>query len=88
MARKEREKRAWAAKVIKKFIKGFMTRHQPIGADNSEYLMYVRQNYLTRLKDNLPKTVLHRDAWLTPPPIMHEVGQTNQIKSNDLVRTL
>uniref|UniRef100_A0A672ZM36 Myosin IHb n=1 Tax=Sphaeramia orbicularis TaxID=375764 RepID=A0A672ZM36_9TELE len=73
MARKEREKRAWAVKVIKKFIKGFMTRNQPACIDNSEYLAYVRQNYLTRLKENLPKTVLEKDAWLTPPPIMQEV---------------
>lgn len=75
MARKERERRAWAVKVIKKFIKGFMTRHQPACVDNSEYLAYVRQNYLTRLKDNLPKTVLEKDSWLTPPPIMQEVSQ-------------
>uniref|UniRef100_A0A8C5D8T1 Unconventional myosin-Ih-like n=1 Tax=Gouania willdenowi TaxID=441366 RepID=A0A8C5D8T1_GOUWI len=73
MARKEREKRAWAVKVIKKFIKGFMTRYQPACIDNSEYLAYVRQNYLTRLSDNLPKTVLDKDSWLTPPPIMQEV---------------
>uniref|UniRef100_A0A672ZM40 Myosin IHb n=1 Tax=Sphaeramia orbicularis TaxID=375764 RepID=A0A672ZM40_9TELE len=75
MARKEREKRAWAVKVIKKFIKGFMTRNQPACIDNSEYLAYVRQNYLTRLKENLPKTVLEKDAWLTPPPIMQEASQ-------------
>ncbi|CAJ1070558.1 LOW QUALITY PROTEIN: unconventional myosin-Ih [Xyrichtys novacula] len=75
MARKEREKRAWAVKVIKKFIKGFMTRNQPACVDNSEYLAYVRQNYLTRLIENLPKTVLERDAWLTPPPIMQEASQ-------------
>uniref|UniRef100_A0A3B4V6M8 Unconventional myosin-Ih-like n=1 Tax=Seriola dumerili TaxID=41447 RepID=A0A3B4V6M8_SERDU len=75
MARKEREKRAWAVKVIKKFIKGFMTRNQPACIDNSEYLAYVRQNYLTRLRENLPKTVLEKDSWLTPPPIMHEVSQ-------------
>uniref|UniRef100_A0A3B4XJS2 Unconventional myosin-Ih-like n=1 Tax=Seriola lalandi dorsalis TaxID=1841481 RepID=A0A3B4XJS2_SERLL len=75
MARKEREKRAWAVKVIKKFIKGFMTRNQPACIDNSEYLAYVRQNYLTRLRENLPKTVLEKDFWLTPPPIMHEVSQ-------------
>uniref|UniRef100_A0A672GHL0 Unconventional myosin-Ih-like n=1 Tax=Salarias fasciatus TaxID=181472 RepID=A0A672GHL0_SALFA len=75
LARKERERRAWAVKVIKKFIKGFMTRHQPACVDNSEYLAYVRQNYLTRLKDNLPKTVLEKDRWLTPPPIMLEVSQ-------------
>uniref|UniRef100_A0A3B5APN7 Unconventional myosin-Ih-like n=1 Tax=Stegastes partitus TaxID=144197 RepID=A0A3B5APN7_9TELE len=75
MARKEREKRAWAVKVIKKFIKGFMTRNQPACNDNSEYLAYVRQNYLTRLKENLPKTVLEKDSWLTPPPIMQEFAQ-------------
>uniref|UniRef100_A0A8C4I899 Myosin IHb n=1 Tax=Dicentrarchus labrax TaxID=13489 RepID=A0A8C4I899_DICLA len=75
MARKEREKRAWAVKVIKKFIKGFITRNQPACNDNSEYLAYVRQNYLTRLRENLPKTVLEKDSWLTPPPIMKEASQ-------------
>uniref|UniRef100_A0A3Q3MS14 Myosin IHb n=1 Tax=Labrus bergylta TaxID=56723 RepID=A0A3Q3MS14_9LABR len=72
MARKEREKRAWAVKVIQKFIKGFMTRNEPSCNDNSEYLAYVRQNYLIRLRENLPKTVLEKDCWLTPPPIMKE----------------
>ncbi|XP_045923595.1 unconventional myosin-Ih [Micropterus dolomieu] len=75
MARKEREKRAWAVKVIKKFIKGFMTRNQPACIDNSEYLAYVRQNYITRLTENLPKTVLEKDSWLTPPPLMKEASQ-------------
>ncbi|MED6290783.1 Unconventional myosin-Ih [Characodon lateralis] len=78
MARKERERRAWAVKVIKKFIKGFMTRNQPACIDNSEYLAYVRQNYLTRLKENLPKTVLEMDSWLTPPPILKEVSELLQ----------
>ncbi|XP_075901124.1 unconventional myosin-Ih isoform X1 [Nelusetta ayraudi] len=75
LARKEREKRAWAVKVIKKFIKGFITRNQPSCVDNSEYLAYVRQNYLTRLAENLPKTVLEKDHWLTAPPIMQEASQ-------------
>uniref|UniRef100_A0A667ZX24 Myosin IHb n=1 Tax=Myripristis murdjan TaxID=586833 RepID=A0A667ZX24_9TELE len=74
MARKERERRAWAVKVIKKFIKGFMTRNQPACVDNSEYLAFVRQNYLSRLKDNLPKTLLDKNNWLTPPPIMQETS--------------
>uniref|UniRef100_A0A8C7D8N3 Myosin IH n=1 Tax=Oncorhynchus kisutch TaxID=8019 RepID=A0A8C7D8N3_ONCKI len=69
-ARREREKRAWAVKVIKRFIKGFMTRNQPACVDNTEYLAFVRQNYLTRLKENLPKTVVDKNTWLTPPPIM------------------
>uniref|UniRef100_A0A669CWK5 Unconventional myosin-Ih n=1 Tax=Oreochromis niloticus TaxID=8128 RepID=A0A669CWK5_ORENI len=75
MARRERQRRAWAVKVIKKFIKGFMNRHQPACTDNSEYLAYVRHSYLTRLKENLPKTVLEKDSWLTPPPILQEVSQ-------------
>uniref|UniRef100_A0A8C8J8X0 Myosin IHb n=1 Tax=Oncorhynchus tshawytscha TaxID=74940 RepID=A0A8C8J8X0_ONCTS len=69
-ARREREKRAWAVKVIKRFIKGFMTRNQPACVDNTDYLAFVRQNYLTRLKENLPKTVVDKNTWLTPPPIM------------------
>uniref|UniRef100_A0AAY4B846 Myosin IHb n=1 Tax=Denticeps clupeoides TaxID=299321 RepID=A0AAY4B846_9TELE len=59
-----------------KFIKGFMTRNQPACMDNSEYLAFVRQNYLTRLKDNLPKSILQRNAWLTAPPIMQEVQRS------------
>ncbi|XP_057674432.1 unconventional myosin-Ih isoform X1 [Corythoichthys intestinalis] len=73
-ARKEREKREWAVRIIKRFIKGFMTRNEPNGADNREYLAYVRQTYLTRLKENLPETVLQKDSWLTPPPIMKEAS--------------
>ncbi|KAL4646674.1 unconventional myosin-Ih [Arapaima gigas] len=74
-ARKERQKRAWAVKVIKKFIKGYMTRHQAATTDNSEYLAFVRQSYLTRLKDRLPKTVLDKSTWLTPPPVVKEASE-------------
>lgn len=59
-----------------RFIKGFITRNQPSCTDNSEYLAYVRHNYLTRLTENLPKTVLEKDTWLTPPPILQEVCHT------------
>lgn len=63
--------------ICSRFIKGFMTRNNPACIDNSEYLAYVRQNYLTRLKQSLPKTVLEKEAWPTPPPIMKEVGDTS-----------
>ncbi|XP_031427045.1 unconventional myosin-Ih [Clupea harengus] len=79
-ARKEREKRAWAVKVIKKFIKGYMTRGQAKTTDNSEYLAFVRQNYLNRLKGNLPQTVLDKTTWQTPPPVLTE--------TSELLRTL
>lgn len=53
-----------------------MNRNQPVSMDNSEYLAFVRQSYLTRLKENLPKSVLDKTTWLTPPPIMQEVVHT------------
>ncbi|XP_076007246.1 unconventional myosin-Ih [Genypterus blacodes] len=73
-ARKEREKRAWAVKVIKKFIKGYMNRGEAKTTDNSEYLAFVRQSYLNRLKNSLPKTVLDKTTWLKPPTVMTEAS--------------
>uniref|UniRef100_A0AAX7UVS5 Myosin IHb n=1 Tax=Astatotilapia calliptera TaxID=8154 RepID=A0AAX7UVS5_ASTCA len=76
MARRERQRRAWAVTdllICSRFIKGFMNRHQPACTDNSEYLAFVRHSYLTRLKENLPKTILEKDSWLTPPPILQEL---------------
>ncbi|XP_061624189.1 unconventional myosin-Ih isoform X13 [Phyllopteryx taeniolatus] len=74
-ARKERDKRAWAVKVIKRFIKGYMTRGQAKVTDNSEYLVFVRQNYLNRLQDNLPKTLLDKTTWLSPPHVLAETSE-------------
>uniref|UniRef100_A0A3Q1ET66 Myosin IHa n=1 Tax=Acanthochromis polyacanthus TaxID=80966 RepID=A0A3Q1ET66_9TELE len=74
-ARKEKEKRAWAVKVIKKFIKGYMTRGEAKSTDNSEYLAFVRQSYLNRLKEKLPKTVLDKTTWLTPPVVLQETSE-------------
>uniref|UniRef100_A0A3B3QQ36 Unconventional myosin-Ih-like n=1 Tax=Paramormyrops kingsleyae TaxID=1676925 RepID=A0A3B3QQ36_9TELE len=77
LARRERQRRAWAVKVIRRFIKGFMTRNQPVCRENTEYLTFIRQSYLTRLKENLPKNVLDRKSWLTPPPLLKEVCVLN-----------
>uniref|UniRef100_A0A674APH1 Myosin IH n=1 Tax=Salmo trutta TaxID=8032 RepID=A0A674APH1_SALTR len=74
-ARKEKGRRQWAVKVIKKFIKGYMARGEAKTTDNSEYLAFVRQNYLNRLKDNLPKMVLDKTSWLTPPPVLTETSE-------------
>ncbi|XP_073670913.1 unconventional myosin-Ih [Paramisgurnus dabryanus] len=87
-ARKERDRRAWAVKVIKKFIKGYITRREAKTTDNSEYLAFVRQSYLNRLKNNLPKTVLDKTTWLTPPPVMTETSEIlRQLHTRMMVRT-
>ncbi|XP_027890198.1 unconventional myosin-Ih isoform X2 [Xiphophorus couchianus] len=74
-ARKEKEKRAWAVKVIKKFIKAYINRGEAKSTDNSEYLAFVRQSYLNRLKNNLPKTVLDKTTWLTPPAVLTQASE-------------
>uniref|UniRef100_A0A3P9M9Z3 Myosin IHa n=1 Tax=Oryzias latipes TaxID=8090 RepID=A0A3P9M9Z3_ORYLA len=74
-ARKEREKREWAIKVIKKFINGYLNRGEAKTTDNSEYLAFVRQSYLNRLRGNLPKTVLDKTTWLTPPSVVKETSE-------------
>lgn len=50
-----------------------MSRGQAKATDNSGYLAFVRQNYLNRLKDNLPKTVLDKTTWLAAPAVLAEV---------------
>jgi len=56
-----------------RFIKGYMTRGQARNTENSEYLAFVRQNYLNRLKGNLPETVLDKTTWQSPPAVLAEV---------------
>uniref|UniRef100_A0A674AQS5 Myosin IH n=1 Tax=Salmo trutta TaxID=8032 RepID=A0A674AQS5_SALTR len=88
-ARKEKGRRQWAVKVIKKFIKGYMARGEAKTTDNSEYLAFVRQNYLNRLKDNLPKMVLDKTSWLTPPPVLTETSEIlRQLNMRLMVRNL
>uniref|UniRef100_A0A8C1K9K3 Myosin IHa n=1 Tax=Cyprinus carpio TaxID=7962 RepID=A0A8C1K9K3_CYPCA len=65
--------------IISMFIKGYITRREAKTTDNSEYLAFVRQSYLNRLKDNLPKTVLDKTTWLTPPPVMTEVFRNSEV---------
>lgn len=50
-----------------------MERGQAKTTDNSEYLAFVRQSYLNRLKGHLPKTVLDKTSWLSPPAVLAEV---------------
>uniref|UniRef100_A0A8C1M9U4 Myosin IHa n=1 Tax=Cyprinus carpio TaxID=7962 RepID=A0A8C1M9U4_CYPCA len=84
---KHLDRRAWAVKIIKQFIKGYITRREAKTTENSEYLAFVRQSYLNRLKDNLPKTVLDKTTWLTPPPVMTEASEIlRQLNTRMMVR--
>lgn len=55
-----------------------MSRGQAKTTDNSEYLAFVRQNYLNRLRNNLPKTVLDKTTWLPAPAVLAEVRYSKE----------
>ncbi|XP_041084118.1 unconventional myosin-Ih-like isoform X1 [Polyodon spathula] len=86
LARRNRKKREWAVGTIKKFIKGFMYRNQPLCDENAEYLNFAQYNYLTRLREHLPKHVLDK-TWLKPPAIMEKTSEMlRQICYRTMVR--
>uniref|UniRef100_A0A672T1S3 Myosin IH n=1 Tax=Sinocyclocheilus grahami TaxID=75366 RepID=A0A672T1S3_SINGR len=73
--------------IVSMFIKGYITRREAKTTDNSEYLAFVRQSYLNRLKNNLPTTVLDKTTWLTPPPVMTETSEIlRQLHTRMMVR--
>lgn len=65
-----------------------MTRGQAKVTDNSEYLAFVRQNFLNRLKDNLPKTVLDKTTWLSSPNVLTEVKKSTLNENFNIILTL
>uniref|UniRef100_A0A8C8FY87 Unconventional myosin-Ic n=1 Tax=Oncorhynchus tshawytscha TaxID=74940 RepID=A0A8C8FY87_ONCTS len=69
-ARRRRE----AANTIRRFIKGFIYRHNERCPENEYFLDYVRYSFLMKLRRNLPKTVLDK-SWPTPPTALIEVTQ-------------
>ncbi|XP_048583002.1 unconventional myosin-Ic-like isoform X2 [Nematostella vectensis] len=75
-----------AAKLIRKLIKGFITRDQPRNEDNEGYLAYVRMAYLLTIKRNLPKNVLDK-SWPKPPAALTEASALiHHIHTRYLVR--
>ncbi|XP_022253422.1 unconventional myosin-Ic-like, partial [Limulus polyphemus] len=66
LAKKLLEKRRWAVKVIHRFIKGFITRNEPENEENKHFVQCVKAEYLRRLAQNLPKSVLDK-SWAPAP---------------------
>ncbi|XP_076138752.1 myosin Ic, paralog b isoform X1 [Alosa pseudoharengus] len=74
LACKKAQRRRQAAGTIRKFIKGFIYRHQPRCPENEYFLDYVRYSFLMKLHRSLPKTVLDK-SWPTPPPALAEASE-------------
>lgn len=56
-----------------RYIKGFMLRNEPECDENRGFIHFTRYNYLIRLRDNLPKSVLDK-RWPSAPKLVQEVS--------------
>ncbi|XP_029704465.1 unconventional myosin-Ic-like isoform X2 [Takifugu rubripes] len=73
-ARRRAKTRRQAAELIRRFIKGFIYRHEEYCPENDYFLDHVRCSFLKKLRQNLPKSVLDK-SWPTPPPSLVEASE-------------
>ncbi|CAK6953640.1 unconventional myosin-Ic [Scomber scombrus] len=73
-ARRRAKRRRQAADLIRRFIKGFIYRHEEYCPENEYFLDHVRYSFLKNLCKNLPKSVLDK-SWPTPPPSLVEASE-------------
>ncbi|KAF3705915.1 Unconventional myosin-Ic Myosin I beta [Channa argus] len=73
-ARRRARRRRQAAELIRRFIKGFIYRHEEYCPENEYFLDHVRYSFLKNLRKNLPKNVLDKN-WPTPPPSLVEASE-------------
>uniref|UniRef100_A0A4W6FL93 Myosin Ic, paralog a n=1 Tax=Lates calcarifer TaxID=8187 RepID=A0A4W6FL93_LATCA len=73
-ARRRAKRRRQAAELIRRFIKGFIYRHEEYCPENEYFLDHVRYSFLKNLRKNLPKSVLDK-SWPTPPPLVVEASE-------------
>jgi len=66
------ERRA-AVERIRFFIKGFITRNQPLNDCNAAFIQCVKQHWLVRLSKKLPKTFMNH-TWPAPAAHCHEAS--------------
>ncbi|XP_043996226.1 unconventional myosin-Ic-like isoform X1 [Gambusia affinis] len=73
-ARRRAKRRREAAQLIRRFIKGFINRHEEYCDDNDYFLDHVRCSFLKHLRKNLPRSVLDK-SWPTPPALLVEASE-------------
>ncbi|XP_071180083.1 unconventional myosin-Ic-like [Mytilus edulis] len=72
-AKKLMEKRKHAAQVIRKFINGYIHRKEEECDENREFIRFTKHNYLYKIQQNLPKTVLDK-SWPSAPSMLQEAS--------------
>lgn len=87
LAKKRLEERRAAVNRIRFFIKGFITRNQPLNECNGEFIKAVKQQWLVRLSKQLPKSFMNH-TWPKPAPHCEEAsGLLKKMHLLQLART-
>lgn len=73
-AKREAEKRRKAVIIIRRFIKGFITRNGPLTSENIAFIELAKAQWLIRLSKNLPKGVLN-NQWPSCPYSCKEASE-------------
>ncbi|KAK9736480.1 Unconventional myosin tail, actin- and lipid-binding [Popillia japonica] len=66
LAKKQAERRRKAVNVLRRFIKGFITRNDAPDEINKKFIAFGKKNWLMRLSKSLPTSLLHR-PWPPSP---------------------
>ncbi|XP_060803259.1 unconventional myosin IC isoform X1 [Amyelois transitella] len=77
LAQKLKERRRWAAGVIRSFIKGFITRNGPETPENRRFLGIAKVHWLKRLSKQLPTKILDL-SWPICPATCQEASKELQ----------
>ncbi|RVE63662.1 hypothetical protein OJAV_G00138660 [Oryzias javanicus] len=84
-ARRRAKQRREAAELIRRFIKGFIYRHEEYCPENEYFHDHVRYSFLKNLRKNLPVSVLDK-SWPKPPPSLVEASEHLQrLHMNNMV---
>lgn len=62
-----------------RFVKGFITRNEPVNATNARFQQLVKCEYLIRLSKSLPRSVLDR-KWPQPPSSCTEASKILKVR--------
>ncbi|XP_052800727.1 unconventional myosin-Ic-like isoform X1 [Mya arenaria] len=79
------ERRRKAALVIRKFVKGFRYRNEPECEENREFVKFTKMNWLKRLAQAAPQSVLDK-TWIPAPRLLAETsGHLQKLCTRNLV---
>ncbi|XP_071551474.1 unconventional myosin IC isoform X2 [Panulirus ornatus] len=74
VAQRLRARRKWAVGVVRAFVKGFITRNEPVNPTNARFQQLVKCEYLLRLSKSLPNSVLD-PRWPDAPSTCTEASK-------------